>query len=146
VNAGSDIATVGYNDLVNLEHSVDPAYRYGAKFMLNDATLKSIKQLKDTLGRPLFVPGLASLAPDTILGYPYQINQDVPSLGSNSKFLLFGKMDKYIIRSVKELSILRLDERYAEFGQVAFLGFGRYDGNLIDAGTNPVKYLVCPNT
>jgi len=70
----------------------------------------------------------------------------VVAMGTDAKPVLFGKLDKYIIRSVKELSILRLNERFADFGQVAFLGFGRYDGNLIDAGTNPVKYIVCPNT
>jgi HK97 family phage major capsid protein len=56
------------------------------------------------------------------------------------------RINKYIIRSVKELSIVRLNERFADHGQVAFLGFARYDGNLIDAGTDPVKYIVCPNT
>jgi HK97 family phage major capsid protein len=145
-NAGSDIGTIGYNDLVNIEHSVDPAYRKGSKFMLNDSSLKAIKLLKDTLGRPLFMAGLTEKSPDTILGYPFVINQDMASLGSNAKPVLFGKLDKYIIRSVKELSVLRLNERFADFGQVAFLGFARYDGNLLDAGTHPVKYLVCPNT
>ena len=36
----------------------------------------------------------------------------------------------------------RLDERYAELGVVAFLAFSRHDGDLLDAGTNPVKYLT----
>jgi HK97 family phage major capsid protein len=56
--------------------------------------------------------------------------------------MLFGALDKYIIRSVKELSILRLTERFGEFGQTAFIGFARYDGNLIDAGTHPVSVLI----
>ncbi len=146
VNSGSDIATVGYNDLVSIEHSIDPAYRKGAKFMFADSTLKAIKKLTDTLGRPLFVPGLAEKAPDTILGYQFQVNQDMPALGSNAKPVIFGGLDKYIIRSVKELTVLRLNERFADFGQVAFLGFARYDGRLLDAGTHPVKYAVCPNT
>jgi hypothetical protein len=42
---------------------------------------------------------------------------------------------------VKELVVLRLVERFADYGQVAFIGFARYDGNLLDAGTHPVKYL-----
>ena len=133
---------VSYVDLVELEHSVDPAYRFGAKFMLHDSTLKLIKELKDSLGRPLWLPAIANNAPDTILGYPYQINQDMPIVGTGNKQLLFGALNKYAVRVVKELSVLRLDERYAELGQVAFIGFARYDGNLIDAGTNPVKALI----
>jgi HK97 family phage major capsid protein len=56
--------------------------------------------------------------------------------------MLFGALEKYIIRSVKELAILRLNERFAELGQTAFIGFARYDGNLIDAGTHPVATLI----
>jgi hypothetical protein len=37
--------------------------------MLNDTSLKVIKQLLDKYGRPIWVPGLAVNAPDTILGY-----------------------------------------------------------------------------
>ncbi len=136
------VGAVSYIDLVELEHSVDPAYRIGAKFMLHDSTLKLIKELKDSLGRPLWLAAIANNAPDTILGYPYQINQDMPLIGTGNKQLLFGALNKYGIRIVKELTVQRLDERYAELGQVAFIGFARYDGSLIDAGTNPVKYLV----
>jgi HK97 family phage major capsid protein len=133
---------VNYDDLVNLEHSVDPAYRPGAKFMLHDTTLKAIKKLKDAQGRPLWVPGAASKEPDSILGYPYVINQDMPVIATGAKQMLFGAFNKYIIRSVKDLYVLRLDERFAELGQVAFIGFARYDGNLIDAGTHPIGALI----
>ena len=51
-------------------------------------------------------------------------------------------MPLFKIRRVKELSVLRLEERFADQGQVAFLGFARMDSALMDAGTNPVKYLA----
>jgi HK97 family phage major capsid protein len=119
--------SIGSDDLVALEHSVDPLYRPGAKFMLHDSTLKSIKQLKDKQGRPLWLPGLGVNAPDTILGYPYAINNDMATIATTAKTVLFGAIDKYLIRQVKELAILRLNERFADKGQVAFIGFARYD-------------------
>jgi HK97 family phage major capsid protein len=133
--------SIGSDDLISLEHSVDPLYRQGAKFMMNDATLKSIKQLKDKQGRPLWLPGVAANAPDTILNYEYVINNDMATIATTNKTVVFGALDKYLVRQVKELSVLRLAERFADFGQVAFIGFARYDGNLLDAGTHPVKYL-----
>jgi len=136
------VGVVSYNDLVELEHSVDPAYRQGAKFMFHDTTLKLLKKLKDSQGHPLWVAGVGVGAPDTILGYGYQINQDMPVIGTGNKQMLFGALDKYIIRQVKELTILRLNERFAELGQTAFLGFARFDGNVIDAGTHPIKTLI----
>jgi HK97 family phage major capsid protein len=140
--SGTAQNSIGTNDLIELEHSVDPLYRAGSKFMMNDSTLKFIKQLKDKQGRPLWIPGVAANAPDTILNYGYAINNDMATIATTNKTVLFGRMDKYLIRQVKDLSVLRLVERFADFGQVAYIGFARYDGNLLDAGTHPVKYLI----
>jgi len=133
---------VGYDDLVSLEHSVDPSYRKGATFMLRDSVLAQIKKLKDSQGRPIWVPGLSQNAPDTILGYRYTINQDMPSVASGNNLMLFGDFSKFLIREVKDISVLRLNERYAENFQTAFIGFARYDSDILDAGTNPIKALV----
>jgi hypothetical protein len=62
--------------------------------------------------------------------------------GLAAKTVLFGDTKKYLIRRVRDLRVLQLVERFADYGQVAFIGFARYDGNLLDAGTHPVKYLV----
>lgn len=134
--------SIGTDDLVALEHSVDKAYRRGAAFMAHDSTIKSLKMLKDKYGRPIWLPGIAVNAPDTVLGYEYFTNNDMATIAVNAKTVLFGQLKKYMVRRVKELAILRLNERYAEYGQVAFVGFARYDGNLLDAGTHPVKFLV----
>ena len=134
--------SIGTNDLVALEHSVDPYYRQGAAFMLHDSTLKSIKQLLDKYGRPIWQAGLSAGAPDTILGYRFYINNDMATITASAKTVLFGQLKKYKIRRVMDMRVLRLVERYADFGQIALLGFARYDGQLLDAGTHPVKVLV----
>lgn len=137
-------ATVIYADLVDLEHSVDPAYRNGARWMFHDSTLKALKKIVDGSARPLWAPGLtssfANAAPDTILGYPYIINQDMPVMAANAKSIVFGDFSKYLVRDVVDVTLLRLDERFAEVHQVAFLAFSRHDGDLMNAGTNPIKH------
>jgi HK97 family phage major capsid protein len=140
--SGTAANSIGSDDLVELEHSVDMAYRRGSSYMANDSTIKFIKKLKDKYGRPLWLPGLAVNSPDTILDYPYFTNNDMDTIATTKKTVLFGRLDKYLVRKVKDLSVLRLVERFADYGQVAFIGFARYDGNLLDAGTHPVKYLV----
>ena len=134
--------SIGSDDLIELEHSVDKAYRRDAAYMAHDTTIKLLKKLKDKYGRPLWLPGLAVAAPDTINGYEYFTNNDMATVAVNAKSVLFGDLKKYVIREVKEMAVLRLNERFADYGQVAFIGFARYDGNLLDAGTHPVKYLV----
>src|SRR5439155_22614940 len=73
---------IGYLDLLGLEHSVDISYRRGAKWMFHDTTLRFIKGLKDKYGHPLWLPGIAVNAPDTILGYPYSVNNDMDQLAA----------------------------------------------------------------
>jgi HK97 family phage major capsid protein len=134
--------TIGSKDLTELEHSVDRAYRAGARYMMHDSTLKAVKEVLDKFGRPLFQPGITVGAPDTINGYPFSINNDLPVIALNAKTILFGQFKKYFVRRVMELAIVKLSERYADYGQVAFIGFARRDGQLMDAGTHPIKYLV----
>jgi HK97 family phage major capsid protein len=146
---------IDYYDLISLEHSVDPAYRANAQWMFHDTTLAVIKQMKAVEdGRPLWLPGLAVTAPDTLLGYPYVINQSMPEAAAEEKGVLFGDFSYYFIRDVMaDTRILRLEERFAEYLQVGFLGFFRTDG-LFASPTDiegsseqtanesaPVKYL-----
>lgn len=141
-----------YDELMEHKHSVDPSYRRrGAVWMFNDTTLKEIKKIKvaqfsgDTGGFPLWRPGLSVGEPDTIDGDRYVINQDVATADQESpnvseRAILYGDFSKYWIRDVRDITLVRLDERYAELGVVAFLAFSRHDGDLLDAGTGPVKY------
>jgi HK97 family phage major capsid protein len=122
--------TIDYADLIALEHSVDDAYRANAEWMFHDTTLLTLKQMKAVEdGRPLWLPGLAVNAPDTILGYPYVINQAMPEAAAEEKGILFGDFSYYFIRDVMaDTRILRLEERFAEYLQVGFLMFFRTDG------------------
>jgi len=140
--ATGNATSISHAELLLTEHSVDPAYRPGAQWMFHDTTLRILKGLVDTQNRPLFLPtmsGIADGAPATIMGYPYVINQDVAVMAANARSIAFGRMDKYKIRLVRQVQVLRLVERYADRLQVGFVAFLRGDGNLLDAGTNPVR-------
>jgi hypothetical protein len=73
--ATGNTATIGYTDLVNVEHSVDPSYRYNASsyWMFSDAVLKVLKKLLDGQNRPLWQPGLSASFRE---GAGYQAGQD----------------------------------------------------------------------
>ena len=133
--ASGQTTSVIYDDLVDLEHSIDPAYRVNCKWMFNDSTLKSLKKLVDDQKRPLWLPGIATKEPDTILGYTYQINQDVATMAANAKAIAFGDLSKYVIRDVMAMTYYRFDDSaYAKKGQVGFLAFLRSGGNFMDVG------------
>ena len=141
--AGQTLSVI-YDDLVDLLHSVDPAYRNNPKalWMMNDLSVGVIRKIKDTTGRPIWEPSIATDKPDTILGKPVYVNNDMATMAANAKSILFGDFSKYKIRRVRDVQILRLTERFAEKLQVGFLGFVRADGAVMNAGTNPIKYYA----
>ncbi|MEV7240452.1 phage major capsid protein [Streptomyces sp. NPDC093248] len=129
--ATGQTTSVAYDDLIDLIHSVDPAYRNSgrAQFMLADVTLAAARKLKDGQNRPLWEPSVQVGVPDSLLGYKYTINQDMPVMAANAKSILFGDFFAgYLIRDVQDVQMLRLAERYADYLQVGFLAFARTDG------------------
>lgn len=147
-NATSQVTAVIYDSLINLQHSVDPAYREqgNCRWMFNDTTLREIRKIKDGQSRPIFVPGyetgVPGGAPDRLLGYPIQINQDVASMAASAKSILFGDFSYYKIRDVMEVTLFRFtDSVYASKGQVGFLAWMRSGGNFVDVG-GAVKLFV----
>jgi HK97 family phage major capsid protein len=136
--------SIVYDDLVDMEHSVDPAYRVGGcSWMFNDAALKSLKKLKDGEGRPLWLPGLTTKEPDTILSYPYTINQHMAVPAASAKSMLFGNFSYYMVRDVMQVLLFRMtDSVFTLSGQVGFVAFFRTDGNLIAANNDAVRYFI----
>ena len=130
------IAAITYQDMLDLEHTVDPAYRMNGvgSFIFNDVSLKALKGLVDSEGRPLWLPEITNAAPATILGQSYVVDQGMPDIGTGNSSVAFGDLSAYYIRDVLGVQMLRLSERYADYHQVAFLGFLRTDGALMDAG------------
>lgn len=144
VGTSGQTLTVITDDLIDLQHSVNRAYRRNGKWSMADSSLKVIRKLKDTTGRPIFTPGyeagITQGAPDLLLGQPIVINDDVPAMAANAKSILYGDHAQYKIRDVSgSYSIRRFDDSaFALNGQVGFCGWMRTGGNLLD--TAAVKY------
>lgn len=130
-----------WQEVNGLIHSVDPAYRAAPGFRLafNDSTSQSLEEMVDTTGRPLWLPGIDADRPATILKHKYVIDQAIADFGADKKFMFAGDFNELILRAVKGMTLKRLVERYAEFGQVGFLAFLRFGVVLQD--TAAIKSL-----
>ena len=129
------------DEIIDLIHSVDPAYRQStsAAIMMNDSTLAAVRKLKDGDGNYLWSLGsYAQGVPQTVLGYPVVVNQAMASIATGNKTMLFGDMKKFYVRKVGAPALYVARERFApDFG---ILGFIRFDGVL--ANTAAIKHLV----
>ena len=124
------VADITADELIDLVHSVDPAYRRNgrARFMLSDTALAKIRKLKDANDQYLWQPNFQDGVAANLLGYPYEVNQDMAVPATGVKSVLFGDFFAgYIIRQVRDFQLIRMDERYADYLQVGFIGFSRMD-------------------
>lgn len=129
-------ATQVYADLVNYIHAVDPAYRDSGNcvWAFNDATLKTWRKILDTNNRPIVKRGDDSAATgagmETLLGYPVVIDQGFANIASNSttNFGVFGDIrEGYVIRRVKDVTLVVNPWTRAAYGQVEFSAWARMD-------------------
>lgn len=127
--------SVMYDDLIDLEHSIDPAYRGpNCRFLMNDGALKVIRKLKDLDQRPLWVPVPAPGFTATINGWPYTIDNSMPVPAASAKSIVFGDFTAgYVVRQVRSVQSIRLNERYADQMQTGFFGYSRLDGMIDDS-------------
>jgi HK97 family phage major capsid protein len=131
-----------FDELIDLEHSVDIAYRGrpGVGFMMHDTTAAYVRKLKDSQNRYLWELSTQVGQPDRLLGRPVYINNDMSStFSTNNRLVLFGDFSNYVIRDAGPVIFARADELRILNHQVVFLAFQRSDGDLID--TTSVKYL-----
>ena len=138
-NSTSQVTAVTYDSLIATQHSLDPAYRRSAGWMFADSTMRSIRQLKDGQSRPIFVPGyetgVPGGVPDSLLGAPVYINQDVAAMAAGAKSILYGDFSGYYIRDIMAVEMFRFtDSAFTKKGQVGFLAWMRSGGNLVDTG------------
>ncbi|EOT1738165.1 phage major capsid protein [Klebsiella pneumoniae] len=140
--AASGATGVNWKDFNALKHAVDPAYRAmpGFRLAFNDNTLKLVSDLEDAQGRPLWLPAVAGLAPATILGMQYVVDQAIADIAAGKKFAFAGDFNRFIIRRVRYMTLRRLIERYADYDQTGFLAFHRFDCVLED--TTAIKALA----
>lgn len=131
---GSSTTAITYADLVDLKYSVNKAYQSNAKWMFNYLTEGVVRKLVDSTGQPIWTMGnIQNGSPDTILGNPYIINDDMANPAAAATPIAFGDFKKaYTIRMVKGVGLRRLTELYATSDEVGFVSFMRADGDLMD--------------
>lgn len=132
--------TIIYDDLVDLIDSVDLSYLESGdapKWMFNQTTRRVLRKIKDTSGRPIWLPsydaGISGKFADSLLGYDVELNNNMASMAANAKPIAFGRLSEYVVRDAMEMQFFRFDDSaFIKKGQVGFLAWMRSGGNLLD--------------
>lgn len=119
------------DEIIDLFYSLKAPYRKNAVWILNDATIKTIRKLKDNNGNYLWQPSLTAGTPDTILGRPVYTSSYVPTIAAGAKTIAFGDFSYYWIADRAGRNFKKLTELYAANDQTGFVATQRVDGKLI---------------
>lgn len=153
VSTGGVSMTAGSSNLTldilrQMRDSLDPAYRANAEIAVSDSFLDSLLSLEDSDGRPLIEPDLQRRGPEQFLGHEIITVQNLGDVNTSSQVpALIGDFSGYAVRDVNRVEIQRLEERYAEFGQIGFIARMRTDARplystQVSPEDRPVRALV----
>ena len=141
--AAGQVTTVTTDDLFDLYYAVAPSYRRSGEWLVSDLMSKTIRKLKDSTGQYLWAPGLTAGEPTTLLGKPVVSDPDMPVPAASAKSIAFGDLSRYFIRDVRDVALVRLNERYMDALEIGFIAFMRTEGKLIDT-TGAIKHYAHP--
>jgi HK97 family phage major capsid protein len=127
--ASSSVFTA--DELIDLFYGLKAPYRSQARWLLNDATIKNVRKLKDGEGQYLWQPALTAGAPDMLLNRPILTSAYAPTIAAGARVIAFGDFKYYWIADRSARTIKRLNELYAKTDQVGFKCTQRLDGKLI---------------
>ncbi len=130
---------VTLDEMIDLKYSLKAPYRARANFMMNSSTESVLRKLKDTTGQYLWQPSLQMGAPNMFDGHPILINEKMPSIGTGNKFAAFGDFSYFTIADRGSMEILRLNEKYADYGQVGWRVSQSYDCKVTQA--EAIQYI-----
>lgn len=119
-------AALKSDDLLDFVYGLKRPYRKNASFIMNDATLASIRKLKDNNGAYIWQPSYQAGEPDRVLGYAVNTSAYAPK-----NAISFGDYSYYNIGDRGTRSFAELRELFAGNGMVGFVAKERVDGKLV---------------
>ena len=90
-----------FEEIMDLEHSIDPAYRGGPKvrFQMHDQTVKALRKLKNANDEFIWSDGdVTKGVPATLLNKPVSFNQAMAPIAAGAKPISFGDFSEYYVR------------------------------------------------
>ena len=95
--------------LIDLQHGLKQQYRPGAVFMMNDATLAEVRQMKDaSLGFYLWQPDTTAGFGGQLLGSRVVVDDNLADVASNSLSIAYGNMQRaYTIVDRRGIAVIR---------------------------------------
>lgn len=134
---GRSTAAIGYEDVVKLYFSVKKEFRKDGCWLMNDVTAFTLRALKNPGGMYIW-----DQATNTILGKPVYISNYMPDPEQGNKPIAFGDFKRYWIIDRLPISVRVIEELFAKYGHIGYLGHEYLNGILVTPEAIKVLKLV----
>jgi HK97 family phage major capsid protein len=139
-------SAVSPDQLKQMQYLITSRFANNGVYLASDDATQAIALLKDSTSNYLWQPSNIDGQPDRLFGRPFYRVSGLPSMTATTAFadpaVLFGDVKSgYMIADRQQITVQRLDERYADVGLVGFLFRQRIGGDVIRPGAF-AKYLL----
>jgi HK97 family phage major capsid protein len=131
LNAGSTSA-ISADNLIDLQAKIPTVYQTDACFIMHPTTFTTLKKLKDATGQYLLQNDFSSAMPYRILGKPVYLSDNMPTIGSGNKAVLYGDLSGLAVNFREDISIQVLQEKYATMHAIGIVSWFEFDSDVID--------------
>lgn len=125
-------SVVDFDDLKSLKASLRAKYRPGAAWVMNDATAAVLSKLKDNTGDYIWSDSVATGEPDTLFGYPVEIDENMPDIADGAYPVMFGNFKRgyYLVRRT---GVRLLRDPFTSKPYVNFYATERVGGDVVNS-------------
>ncbi len=129
VSTGNSSTNISFDNAIYVETALKAPYRRNAQWLMHRNVERNYRLLKDGEGRYIWQMSVIAGKPNTILGYPVNLDEGAPSTFSGSGYMsILGDFRHYWIADAYDFELQRLDELYAATNQVGFIARFKVDG------------------
>ena len=141
--AASVAGAPDFDKLIDLQYSVIAPYRNSPScaWLLRDASVATLRKIKDTTGQYIWQPSTQVGSPDTMLGKPVFTDPNFAAVALGAKSIVFGDISQYFVRLAGGVRFERSDDYAFNTDLVTFRCLVRGDGILADQ-TGAVKHFI----
>lgn len=131
MNAGSTTA-ISADNLIDLQAKIPTVYQADACWIMHPSTFTTLKKLKDATGQYLLQNDFTSAMSYRILGKPVYLSDNMPTIGSGNKAVLYGDLSGLAVNFREDISIQVLQEKYATQHAVGIVSWFEFDSDVVD--------------
>ena len=132
LKAGSTSAITADN-LIDLQAKIKQAFQGGAVWTMHPDTFTKIKKLKDGNNRYLVQDDITGAFPYRLLGKPVYLSDNMPTIASGAKAILYGSYSGLSVNVREEVSVEVLREKYATQHAIGVVAWMELDSKVSDA-------------